>query len=398
MIIFKDQLIEKCYKKSVELLRKNSSKYGTIAALPTDKAKRSLYTNIFGRDASICVLGLVASGDEKLRAIARTNLRELAKHQTPSGQIPSSIDPARNKSYFYFLGSIDSTLWWLIALDFYHRHSGDKELKLKLLPCIKRAFSWLSRQDGNDDGLLEQGEACDWADNMPANGRTLYTNVLWYRALERWGFSREKKLAADGLNALFRPHQANIRQSLFFSRDRFHRWQELKILKELTDNMPYYLHYVGHKNASDRCDIYANALAILFGVASPLRSAAIVRWWRNKNISRKYPVQVLVPPIKDSDYDWKPYMDEENKPHSYHNGGIWPFIGAFYAMALHKTGHKDLARKELCRLAEANKVNDWQFNEWFNGQTGKPMGMPGQSWNAGTFILAYHYLRGGFEL
>ncbi|MFH0891570.1 MAG: glycoside hydrolase 100 family protein [Candidatus Falkowbacteria bacterium] len=397
MIIFEDRLIEKCYGQSVELLLRNSHKYGTAAALPTDKAKHNLYTNIFGRDASICALGMVASGDKKLLDIARTNLLTLARYQTKSGQIPSSVDPVKDKKFFYFLGSIDSTLWWLVAIDFYDRHAGDKALKSGLSVCIKKALTWLFYQDTNADGLLEQSEASDWADNMPANGRTLYTNVLWYRALERFGFDREKKLASDGLNALFRPHEASTKRSLFFSQDRFHRLVELRIMKKLTDNVPYYLHYIGHKNASDRCDVYANALAILFGVASPARAKAIVRWFRDKKISRKYPAIALYPPIERKDYDWRPYLDEENKPYNYHNGGIWPFVGAFYVMALRKTGHLDPARKELARLAEANRINNWQFNEWFQGKTGKPMGMHGQSWNAATFLLAYHYLKGDID-
>ena len=87
-----------------------------------------------------------------------------------------------------------------------------------------------------------------------------------------------------------------------------------------------------------------------------------------------------------------------NKPDQYHNGGIWPFIGSFWAMALHKTGKKELALQELARVAELNKINKWEFNEWFHGKTGEPMGMPGQSWNASTFILAYHYLKGEVEM
>jgi hypothetical protein len=39
-------------------------------------------------------------------------------------------------------------------------------------------------------------------------------------------------------------------------------------------------------------------------------------------------------------------------------------------------------------LARANEKNGWEFNEWFHGATGEAMGMPGQSWNAATFLLA----------
>jgi hypothetical protein len=33
-------------------------------------------------------------------------------------------------------------------------------------------------------------------------------------------------------------------------------------------------------------------------------------------------------------------------------------------------------------------MNGMEFNEWFHGLTGEPMGMTGQSWNAAAFLLA----------
>lgn len=67
-------------------------------------------------------------------------------------------------------------------------------------------------------------------------------------------------------------------------------------------------------------------------------------------------------------------------------------------MLLAKLGRRKLAWKELERLAEANRVNNWEFNEWFHGTTGEPMGMAGQSWNAAMFILAFHVLRDNIHL
>ena len=52
------------------------------------------------------------------------------------------------------------------------------------------------------------------------------------------------------------------------------------------------------------------------------------------------------------------------------------------------------ARAALESLARTNAVNHWQFNEWFHGLTGEPMGMPGQSWNAASFLLAAASLEG----
>lgn len=89
----------------------------------------------------------------------------------------------------------------------------------------------------------------------------------------------------------------------------------------------------------------------------------------------------------------------QNRPHQYHNGGIWPFVGGFWTMALVRLGLTDLARSELAKLAQVNALDDWRFTEWFHGRTLKPMGMAGQSWNAAAFLLARRAVeRGRFPL
>jgi glycogen debranching enzyme len=79
--------------------------------------------------------------------------------------------------------------------------------------------------------------------------------------------------------------------------------------------------------------------------------------------------------------------------HQYHNGGIWPFVGGFWVMALARLGLHDMAWPELARLAHVNHLGGWRFTEWFHGRTLAPMGMAGQSWNAATFLLARRALQ-----
>ncbi|MFZ5540217.1 MAG: glycoside hydrolase 100 family protein, partial [Pseudomonadota bacterium] len=87
---------------------------------------------------------------------------------------------------------------------------------------------------------------------------------------------------------------------------------------------------------------------------------------------------------------WRAYMarHNQNRPYQYHNGGIWPFVGGFWVVALARLGLDDLARTELAKLAHVNSLNDWRFTEWFHGKTLEPMGMAGQGWNAAAFLLA----------
>jgi len=93
---------------------------------------------------------------------------------------------------------------------------------------------------------------------------------------------------------------------------------------------------------------------------------------------------------------WRAYMGRhrQNLVHQYHNGGIWPFVGGFWAMALAKLGLEAEGWAELAKLARANELDGWRFTEWFHGRTLAPMGMAGQSWNAATFLLARRALEG----
>ncbi len=386
---------KEAYKKSLELLINNSTDFGLMAATPNKEAGEEMYVNIFARDASISALGMISSGEKELIEISKKSILSLADFQTKLGQIPSSINPNLEQDYFYYLGSIDSTLWWLIAVDSYNKHTNNKALKLELGEKITKALTWLFYQDTNNDGLLEQGEASDWADYMPNNGIVLYTNVLWAHVLYLYGYEEEFNLAKDGLNSIFLPHEAKIEKSKYLQKEIYRR-KTLEQLKTRVEESPCYLHYISYRYASDRCDILANSLAILFNISSKSKSTEIIRYIIGSKANKKYPIQALFPPIKKNDVDFRKYLSEEpslNNSNAYHNGGIWPFIGGFWILALQKAGQNDLARRELRRLAEISKKNNWEFNEWFNSKNFKASGMKGQSWNAAMYILAYNSIK-----
>ncbi len=81
-----------------------------------------------------------------------------------------------------------------------------------------------------------------------------------------------------------------------------------------------------------------------------------------------------------------------NKPYHYHNGGIWAFLGGFYVAALVAADRQEYALEQLGKLVELNRqgINqEWEFNEWAHGQSGRPMGFARQSWSAAMYIFAY---------
>ena len=100
------------------------------------------------------------------------------------------------------------------------------------------------------------------------------------------------------------------------------------------------------------------------------------------------------------DKDWRDYflVRNLNQPHHYHNGGTWAFIGGFYVAALVQAGRLDEAQVQLGKLAEMNRQGvraEWEFNEWFHGVSGRPMGYAGQTWSASMYLYAHDAVTNG---
>ena len=164
-------LIDDCTRASIQLLESNLTPHGILAASRTEAAVARRYTRIFGRDAAICVMAMCGSGVPALEEGAVASLEALAAQQAPNGQIPKYVDPEGRDADFWYLGCIDATLWWLIAVD-HVRRSG------RVAPAhwrgeVERAIGWLLAQEHQRFRLLQQNEASDWADIMPRSGLSL---------------------------------------------------------------------------------------------------------------------------------------------------------------------------------------------------------------------------------
>jgi glycogen debranching enzyme len=382
------ELIEQCRREALRLLRENLTPAGILAAARTPRATARRYDSIFGRDAAICALAMVLSGDARLVRGAKAGLLTLARHQADNGQIPKYVDIRRHEPDFWYVGCIDATLWWLVALDFIARHTPDKKLEKKLAPNIGRAITWLQCQEHPRLHLLQQNEASDWADIMPRSGFVLYTNALWYYVKKQYRLPRAEQ-TRHHFNHLFHP----------FSRD-VPGYRRLQLLthyaRSRAKRRDLYLSFVNFSFWGEEGDVFGNLLAVLFGLADRKQAARILRALDREKIDARHPVRVTCAPIRRTDSLWRAYMarHRQNFEHRYHNGGVWPFVGGFWVIMLAQLGKSRRAAGQLARLAAVNQVNDWQFNEWFHGKTGQPSGMTGQSWNAATFLLAQHAMSG----
>lgn len=116
--------------------------------------------------------------------------------------------------------------------------------------------------------------------------------------------------------------------------------------------------------------------------------------------NKPFPVKVTHPPITENSKEWRDYMKGKNfnLPHQFHNGGIWPFVGGWYVVALSKAKRYKEAKVQLLALAEANmqgKAGEWEFSEWIHGGSGKPMGREQQLWSAAMFLYALNVCKLG---
>lgn len=380
-------LVASCREASLALLERNLTPHGILAASPTEAAVARRYTRIFGRDAAICVMAMCGSGLPALEQGAVASLDALAARQAANGQIPKYVDPQGHDADFWYLGCIDATLWWLIAVHHVRRHGAvdgahwAREVQL--------AIQWLLAQEHQHFRLLQQNEASDWADIMPRSGYVLYTNALWFEVKRRFGL-QHADATRHHFNHLFNPFQRDLPE--------YHRARLLRHYARRGRRDPgLYLSFVNLSFVGDEGDVFGNVLAVLCGLADESMAHSIVRTIGAAGAALPWPVRVTLHPMNASHELWRAYMGRhrQNLTHQYHNGGLWPFVGGFWVMALAQLGLQDQAWAALHSLAEANAHGDWRFTEWFHGKTLAPMGMAGQSWNAATFLLAQRALEGG---
>jgi glycogen debranching enzyme len=412
-------LLQTCHRRSIELLKRNLTAGGILAATPGDRAQLRGYTAIFGRDAAVCAIGMAVSGDKLLEREAVTGLHTLADHQAPNGQIAKFVDlhrqgtshstsgrshkgrpgPTRSgrmhaqaEADFWYLGCIDSTLWWLVALAILDRRGQPRGLLRRYARQIRLAIQWLLAQEHQRFFLLQQNEASDWADIMPRSGFVLYTNALWYFVKLLFGVGHAQE-TYENFNGLFHPFSAKLAEY------RRARLLNEYVLKKGRDR-DLYLSFVNFSFWGDEGDVFGNVLAVLLGLADERATRRTLDALTKAHVGEPYPVRAVTHPIRHKSSLWRPYMarHRQNQVWQYHNGGIWPMVGGFWVAALAAAGRGSQAKRQLVGLARACEVGDWAFTEWLHGRTLAPRGMPGQSWNAAAFLLAEWAVGGGADL
>lgn len=402
------ELIRTGYQKAIEALKKNITKIGFSACSLHDNESRGTdenYYSVWARDGSIAIVGSISlSHDEEIRQCQKQTLETLLNNCSPNGQIPANVRISDERPDYSGVGgicSIDSGLWVIIAFYEYVKATRNLEFLRHYRGILQRAMDWLSAHDSNNDALLEIPEAGDWTDLFGRSYNVLYDEVLWYRAnicfgrmLEMLGdhqragdYLRWSQVIKKEILLNFWPStQQNAIQPVTFDEQQYSLGDASYLIAQVT---PF--------DFSWRCDVYGNVLAYLYDVLDKDKAGLAFRFMWGVGVNDPYPVANVYPAVTVGDQDWRRYYTVNllNLPHHYHNGGIWPFVAGPWVRFINKLGLRELALQELYKLTELNKLGirqEWEFNEWAHGKTGRPMGKVYQAWSASEFIAACHAL------
>jgi len=376
--------IDQAYNKAIEVLESCEREVGFHAS-----GLKGGYEAIWARDSMITTLGASLVGDKFKKSIKKS-LETLGKWQTENGQIPNcvgsfNIDRQSDKTY----NSVDSSLWFIIGHFVYANAYKDHTLLNAHKDKITKALIWLRHQDPNEIGMIAQQPTMDWMDAFPHKyGHVINTQALYYAALSMIGSAKTE----NARTRLQKIVNGDIEQylSLFD--------------KELGHYLPWnWKNHDGDREQERWFDSLGNVLAIISGLANKKIATSILNFIEKEKINKPFPLKALWPPIKPSDKEWHSYFSkcDAREPLNYLNGGIWPFIGNFYVVALIKMKKFDQAKIELENMAEAlmqsmqtrELKGTYEFNEWLHGADGDPRGEAYQAWSAGTFIYAYECLK-----
>jgi sucrose-6-phosphatase len=407
------RLIGEGYAQALAALRKTITPLGFTACSMEDNeitGTDANYRSVWARDGAIAIYCTIGLRHVDIVAAQKQTLRTLFDNIAANGIVPARVKVEDGSPDYSGVGGIcavDSGLWAIIAFYTFVNQTEDHEFLAEYADRLARAMTWLGALDSNNDGLLEIPEAGDWTDLFGHSYHVLYDEVLWYRANVCYGrllefqrrfdeaaeYLRRSQHLRDRILAFFWPttRRREASASFTFADRQFTIGDTSYLLAELT---PF--------GFSWRCDVLGNVLAFLFNILDVDHARTAFRFLWGVGANEPWPIANLYPPVQAGDPDWRPYYTVNllNLPWHYHNGGIWPFIGGMWVRFVNRLGLYEVACRELVRLAQLNRLGrsqEWEFNEWVHGRTGKPMGKAFQTWSAASFIFACRELEVGPE-
>jgi glycogen debranching enzyme len=348
----------------------------------------------WARDFGFASFGLVALQEFQ---VTRETLEVFLTYQRPTGQFPVKIHSTAGLERYlhsllrreqpvdaplkpkYVTGhgtvSADGNGLLVIAGLNYARLAGDDEFARTNWQAFKRAISWLEQLALDKDGLLHQAAYADWADSVARQGRVLYTNVVYWKAL------KDMAEAATAYGTL---------------EDRLYFDERCRQIKESVNEhfwRPDLGYFVTHR-ALDNLSSAGNLLAIAWGLTRPEQAQSILNAMRafdmatpvpTRVVHRAYPAKLIALESRLAGISY------------YHTDAAWLWLGAWHVIALVRMERLGEARELIRRIAEV-VVRDREVHEVY-APNGRHVSSPWYTseapltWSAGMIVYACQMLQ-----
>ncbi len=332
------------------------------------------FNDYWARDSFYASWGYLEIGEiEKVKS----NLDLFISYQKEDGQIPRRIDcffvglkylgiKIKRKSIqpkyagAYIFPALDPNILFVIVCHRYFKKSGDLDFLKTNFEKIFQALQWLEKFEA--DGFLQEKIFANWMDVIVKRGAVLYTNVLYFDALNAFAkicVSLNKKELSDKYSA---------------------RAEKLKkIINEKFWNGKYYIDWMDGNKKYDYFSTDGNVFAIYFEVSDAEKTKKIIARIEKDKLD-EIPMKTNFP-----NYPWwrvalRMYLIGTS---GYQNNyASWLWLGCIYAIALKNSGYNQ----------EANKIEDKitkkieEFQKVYEIYT--PDGAPYRGWfwkSAATF-------------
>ena len=356
---------------ALELLHALTGPHGIRASLSTT----ANYDAVFTRDAAMAGIAGLLVGDDRITAGLVRTVTRLRDLQGPEGQIASNFlvraEGRPRVSFGTLAPRIDATTWYLVGIALAARAGvldpGPFHESARLVVRLLDALEYNGRH------LIYVPVGGNWADEYIYDGYILYDQVLRAWALRlsgqtfgetAWGEKAEQiELAIE---------------------DRY--WPRGEADRR------YPLAAFSPTVTRDLFDLAGCSLLAVSGTARRLTGIAL-DWIDERFLSRAELPPAFHPVIDEAHPDWpalrRYHLHEfRNRPHEYHNGGIWPIWLGWLALGLARADRPaPLARLRMLVGERVGSLETFAFDEYLHGTTGTPGGVTHMAYSATGMVF-----------
>ncbi len=370
-------MIDKNIQKAISIARINLHKCYTEEGI---LAGQKNFIDFWARDSFWAMLGSIKLGDYDQ---VERNFNQFLSLQRRSGQIPYRIISVNQflkylrikkrfkipiPNYNSILGAsvIDQNSLLLIAASEYIKNERGRKYIGEIFPKLEKTYSWLRKQISPRFGLIKEGMFANWMDHVYKSGIVLNNNVLYYKASVAMAFIANE----IGNNE---------------QKGRYEKYAE-KTKKKINQHMYNGVFYLDWKGLKDHhyFETASNLLTIIWKIADGKISEDIL------DLIEKKLYKGFVPKANFPSYHPLLVMPQHYIAGVYDYAGYRIWIGALYALALKKSGHREKAEKVMLNIAK--KINEHKTIYEIYTPKGEPAKRPLYinespfSWSAGVFI------------